>query len=75
MFEGTTPDGRTVNLDLDMRDPGLPAGTAAWLRDIGVSEADIAHAESCLQGLWSAWRENGLLRVTGNFHSWLKPEM
>lgn len=75
VLEGTTRDGRSHVLDLDILQRGLPSGTDAWLAQVGVSKADRPEAAKHIQGLWTAWRDNGLLRVTGNLHSWLKPEM
>ncbi|WOO83131.1 Succinate--CoA ligase [ADP-forming] subunit alpha, mitochondrial [Vanrija pseudolonga] len=58
-----------ATLPLDLLDGALPAGTDKWLADLGVGKADVARAKEALAGVWSAWRDNDLLRVEGVLHA------
>lgn len=58
-----------ATLPLDILDSGLPAGTDKWLAGLGVGPSDVARAKEALGGVWSAWRDNDLLRVEGVLHA------
>lgn len=62
-------DGKPVVLPLDISQASLPAGTFAWLDELGVKAVDREATAKALQGLWDAWRSNGLLRVSGKLDS------
>lgn len=62
-------DGKPLVLPLDITQKSLPAGTNAWLDELGVKAGDREATAKALQGLWDAWRSNGLLRVSGNLDS------
>lgn len=62
-------NGKAVVLPLDISQASIPAGTNAWLDEIGVKAMDREQTAKALQGLWDAWRNNGLLRVSGKLDS------
>ncbi|BEJ11965.1 hypothetical protein CspHIS471_0204250 [Cutaneotrichosporon sp. HIS471] len=62
-------DGKSVVLPLDISSASLPAGTNAWLGDIGIQAGEREATTKALQGVWDAWRNNGLLRVSGKLES------
>lgn len=62
-------DGKPVVLPLDITSASLPAGTNAWLSDLGIKAGDREATAKALQGVWDAWRTNGLLRVSGKLDS------
>ncbi|BEI81356.1 hypothetical protein CcaverHIS002_0205160 [Cutaneotrichosporon cavernicola] len=62
-------DGKSVVLPLDITSASLPAGTNAWLGDIGIQAGEREATTKALQGVWDAWRNNGLLRVSGKIES------
>lgn len=72
MIEAKTPSGPAV-LPLDILSPELPANTLAWIAQIGVPEYEREAVKSAVQGVWKAWRDNGLLRVGGQIHNGGKP--
>jgi len=58
-------DGKVLKLNVN--DGSLPpkAEVDAWLSSIGIAPAAQENAREVLSGLWKAWRENGIVRVTG----------
>jgi hypothetical protein len=54
-------------LKLNVNDRTLPpaAEVDAWLSAAGVASSAQADARRLLEGLWQAWLDNGIVRVTG----------
>lgn len=68
VFEATGADGKPIVLPLDILEKSLPTETEAWLNKLGIAKANHAAATATLKGLWEAWRDNGLIRVSANLN-------
>lgn len=68
VFEAVGADGTPIVLPLDILEKSLPTETEAWLNKLGIAKANHAAAKETLKGLWAAWRDNGLIRVSANLN-------